>query len=59
MRKMEVIYRKDEHELVKEVNNMFQKAERIGYRIIATHIIKEPMAGYNAFIEYETNSDKK
>lgn len=55
MRKMEVIYNKNEYKLVEEINNMYQKAEKIGYRIISTQIIKEPASGFNAFIEYDTN----
>lgn len=58
MRKMEVIYNKDEYKLVEEINKMYQKAEKLGYHIISTQIIKEPMAGYNAFIEYETKVKK-
>ena len=55
MRKMEVIYNKNENKLVEEINKMYQKAEKLGYQIISTQIIKEPASGFNAFIEYETN----
>lgn len=54
MRKMEVIYNKNEYKLVEEINKMYQKAEKFGYRIITTHLIKEPVSGFYAFIEYET-----
>ena len=55
MRKMEVIYDNNDEKLVEEINNMYRKAEKLGYQIISTQIIKEPMAGYHAFIEYETS----
>lgn len=58
MRKMEVIYESTSEKLTKRINEMFQKAEKLGYQIICTHIIKEPMSGFNAFIEYETNTKK-
>lgn len=54
MRKMEFIYNTQDNKLVEEINHMYQKAEKLGYKIICTQIIKEPMAGFRAFVEYET-----
>lgn len=55
MRKMEMIYNSNDNKLVEEINKMYQKAEKLGYKIISTQIIKEPMSIFWAFIEYETN----
>ena len=54
MRKMEVIYESEAEKLTKRINEMYQKAEKLGYQIISTQIIKEPMSIFTAFIDYET-----
>ena len=59
MRKMEYIFEMKSEKLVEEINKIYQKAERIGYKIISTQIVKEPMGGFFAYIDYETRSDKK
>lgn len=53
MRKMEMIYESEAEKLTKRINEMYQKAEKLRYRIISTQIIKEPMSGFIAFVEYE------
>ena len=55
MRKMEMIYESKAEELTKKINEIYQKAEKFGYQIISTQIIKEPMSIFTAFIDYETN----
>ena len=53
MRKMEMIYESVAEKLTKRINEMYQKAEKLGYKIVSTQIIKEPMSGFFAFVEYE------
>ena len=59
MRNMEYIFEMKSEKLVEEINKMYQKAEKLGYQIISTQIVKEPMAGFFAYIDYETKPDKK
>ena len=54
MRKMEMIYESEAEKLTKRINEMYQKAGKLGYKKISTQIIKEPMSIFFAFIEYET-----
>lgn len=55
MRKMTRLTQKDDRVLVKEINELYQRLEKSGCRIISTQIVKDIYINFVAFIEYETN----
>ncbi len=59
MRKMARLTQKDDRDLVKEINDLYQKLEKNGCRIISTQIVKDVYINFVAFIEYETTAMTK
>lgn len=58
MRKVQFFFDNDPDNLMKRVNEFFEKLERSGFRVISTSYSRGMYNSCAAFIDYETKSEK-
>lgn len=58
MRKVQIFFDNDPDNLMKRVNEYFEKLEKLGYRVISTSYSRGMYNSCAAFIDYETKPQK-
>ena len=59
MRKVQIFYDNDPDNLMKRVNDYFEKLDKLGYQVISTSYSRGMYNSCAAFIDYETKPKSK